>query len=54
MERIIEFPRPKAPEKESEFPKTASKKVINIADWTRNQQGQRVSTTADNWPFCAA
>jgi hypothetical protein len=52
MQRIIEFPRPKAPEKKAEFPRPSAKKISNIADWKR--QVQSMNTHVDNWPFCAA
>jgi hypothetical protein len=55
MERIIEFPKSKAPEKATEFPKpTRAKKIINIADWNLKYQIHIANNNVDAWPFCAA
>jgi hypothetical protein len=54
MERVIEFPRPKAPAKEAKFPKTDLKKVINIAEWIRKQQRPQRNANVHSWPFCSA
>jgi hypothetical protein len=55
MERVIEFPKIKTPQKAIEFPKPIrTKKIINIADWTLRYQIHIANNNVDAWPFCSA
>ncbi len=53
MERIIEFPKPKASDEqvESACP-IRTVKIFNIADWT--PRSAPYISPVDSWPFCAA
>jgi hypothetical protein len=53
MERIIEFPKPKASEEQAESASPVrTVKIFNIADWT--PRSAPYISPVDSWPFCAA